>query len=110
MIKTFLKHWIYEICIIQIFDALSRNFKDISPINSIQIGDRFNQIMIQSGELSISYINPEVVEVSTLTFTIEGDRYEEETVDIDSGDTYVEKGDGYYIDIYRDDKTLKFIE
>jgi len=51
MIKIALKHWIYEVCIEQLFDGISRNF--IIPKNMLrtfQIGEQY-EIMKYSEKL-----------------------------------------------------------
>ena len=46
MIKTALKHWIYETCIEQIFVGINKNFKVNTMLskNFVKPGDRFKRI------------------------------------------------------------------
>jgi hypothetical protein len=73
MIKTFIKHFIYENCIEVLFNALTRNFRQ--PLNILKYddrglkrGDKFFFIVVIEETLgetyNITYHNPTVVEVS----------------------------------------------
>jgi hypothetical protein len=44
MIKTVLKHWIYELCIKQTFDAIKRNFPSNNKFIP-SIGDKFRVVV-----------------------------------------------------------------
>jgi len=41
MIKTVLKHWIYEVCIERLFDGIYKNFVLIKQVSKFKVGDRF---------------------------------------------------------------------
>jgi len=49
MIKVALKHWIYEICLEQLFNGISESFKigDRSPV--FNVGDRFDYLTVYEG-------------------------------------------------------------
>jgi hypothetical protein len=56
MIKTTLKHWIYELCINELFDEVKRNF-EIKPFLKIKINDRLSYIKIHiDGDIKSSTI------------------------------------------------------
>jgi len=52
MIKVALKHWIYEVCIEQMFAGIFKNFN--SPLmNKLRIGDKFNRIIIKVNSIAL---------------------------------------------------------
>ena len=44
MIKTALRHWIFEICIERLFDGISKNFR-VAQKKKFRIGDKFAYII-----------------------------------------------------------------
>ena len=44
MIKTALKHWIYELCINQIFNAINSNFTTVPKKLQLKIGETYSEI------------------------------------------------------------------
>jgi hypothetical protein len=73
MIKTFIKHWIYELCIQQLFNAFNRNFSTPSRLYNMKVGDTFYSITVSlCPEQTLIYYSPIVVSVNDDYFTIEG--------------------------------------
>lgn len=109
MIKTFIKHWIYELCIEQLFNAFTRNFKIQPDLQNVKIGDTFEMIVIQfNNEQEIRYIKPKVVFVGDIFFIIEGRICEEKIlVKNDIYDSYIIED--YRVEIYTNDKSVKYI-
>ena len=108
MIKIAMKHWLFEVCIYQLFESLIKNFRMDSRIHNVSVGDRFTCITIKSLNMEIKYFNPKVVEVNDEFFIIEGDYFEECYNDEDDG--LVSTGDHYGVEIYKNDATVKYLE
>lgn len=70
MIKTLLKHWIYEMCIEQLFSAVAKNFsKSPNPniLNMLEVGRKYNVIYYNSDERIVAYCKSRVIAfVSTI--------------------------------------------
>jgi len=45
MIKVALKHWIYEVCIEQVFNGIAKNFNSV--IRSYKKGDKFSRLIVK---------------------------------------------------------------
>ena len=51
MIKIALKHWIYELCINQMFENFSENLpKNKEPLSNVKHGERFKYITFYIGQ------------------------------------------------------------
>lgn len=104
MIKTFIKHWVYELCIQQLFKGFSRNFRAASKLHNVKVGDSFRYIIIiASEEQKIRYFNPEVSATYNNFFTIKGNRFVEEIMG--EPDTFY---GNYEVNIYSDDGVIKY--
>jgi len=110
MIKILLKHYIYELCIQQLFRIITRNFDTNPGINGVKVGDRFAKIVIKFKDtLEIRYFNAEVVEVNDIYFVIEGNACEEISKN-ESGEYDSYQMEDYRVEIFPDDKTVKYIQ
>ena len=108
MIKTFVKHWIYELCIQQFFNAFRRNFSIASKINNVKVGDIFDCIIITpSEEQEIIYYRPKVVSVYDDFFTIKGHAFAEKITENGVVESYI--GENYSISIFPADSLVKYI-
>jgi len=108
MIKTFIKHWIYELCIQQLFNAFNRNFSTTSRLYNMKVGDTFYSITISpSPEQEIIYYSPIVVSVKDNYFTIEGVMFTETATYDGLSDEF--DGGIYRVDIYPADRIIKSI-
>ena len=103
-----MKHWVYELCIQQCFNAFCRNFSTTSKLHNVKIGDTFNSIIISpSTEQEIIYYSPEVVDVAHDFFTIAGLLFDEKITEDEI--TEVFSGDDYRVGIYPADSIVKYI-
>ncbi len=107
MIKTFLKHWIYEICICHFFDIVLVNFKSPHNMEHIKVGDAFECIVIQIANIEVRYYNASVKRVEKDFFTIAGKYFEERV--LDDGNTST-GGTGYNVNIYKYDNVVKYLK
>jgi len=55
MIKTFIKHFIYEACIDQFFDGISKNFMKFNP-HKIKTGKLYSKIHYQLSDVPCNYV------------------------------------------------------
>jgi hypothetical protein len=62
MIKTTLKHWIYELCIKQLFDAIKLNFSLLN-VKSFKVGDKFKEIHEINNGVATIYRNCKITQV-----------------------------------------------
>lgn len=108
MIKVFLKHWIYEFFIYQVFDAIGKNFSAPRDIHSVSVGDVFSYIAIRTDALEIRYYDPMVVAVNDAFITIEGNSYSETWIEEKLTEYY--DGNHFEVEIYKNDRTVKYME